>query len=306
MTILFSSYQVGIAEKYRVFDETGALVLETDSGSPAQYTVFGLEPGELRTYRVESIQGDSTASTSITIGLASARYTISHYIGTNGNYSLYQTTSHTGLIASMAKAEALNISGYVFQPSCPDNVLDGRILWDGSLVLHLYYDRLPERAPNFTSPQAYPDYSEDLEPEPEREDSNTLTAVVTCRNLNMRLSAGTELPPIGMLSRGTLIQGELLSNGWFRVQQDNQTVYLSADYLEILQLDSVQTAPMQIYFVTCRNLNVRILPTTNSERIQMVHRGDVLIGHPLQNGWLETNLDGTTCYVSMLYLTKQG
>lgn len=64
------------------------------------------------------------------------------------------------------------------------------------------------------------------EDEPEQSPSNTLRYAVICRTLNVRSGPGTEYSKLGTLSRGTLLDGELLSNGWVKFSYNGQTAYV--------------------------------------------------------------------------------
>ena len=57
----------------------------------------------------------------------------------------------------------------------------------------------------------------------------------------------------------------------------------------------------EIYYVTCRNLNVRAGAGTSYKKVDMIHRGDAVKVLEIKNGWAKV-ADGT--YVCAKYIAK--
>ena len=57
----------------------------------------------------------------------------------------------------------------------------------------------------------------------------------------------------------------------------------------------------EIYYVTCRNLNVRAGGSTSYKKVDMIHRGDAVKVLEIKNGWAK--LDNGT-YVCAKYIAK--
>ena len=156
---------------------------------------------------------------------------------------------------------------------------------------------------NFTEPQYYPDYDEDVDYLPPAEDEEAEEApeetqdlyMVTCRTLNVRLGGGTGYARIGTLSRGTLVSGEL-EDGWLKFAYDGGTAYCSADYLA--RVDGDLTG----LHVTCRTLNVRAGAGTNFEILGTLSRGTEVEILDVLNGWYEIEYLGGEAYVSAAYI----
>lgn len=152
---------------------------------------------------------------------------------------------------------------------------------------------------NFTEPEYYPDYDEDVDylppVEDEEEEEKAPLYMVTCRTLNVRMGPGTSYAKLGTLSRGTLISGEY-ENGWVKFTYNGQTAYSSADYL--MQVDG----DLSGLHVTCRTLNVRAGAGTNFDILGTLSRGTEISVRDVLPGWYEIDFLGGIGYVSSAYI----
>ena len=122
------------------------------------------------------------------------------------------------------------------------------------------------------------------EDEPEQSPSNTLRYAVICRTLNVRSGPGTEYSKLGTLSRGTLLDGELLSNGWVKFSYNGQTAYVSGMYVQ-----SVENGQLS---VQCGTLNVRSGAGTSYSKIGALYRGTYVKPLETQGNWYKIGYDG--------------
>lgn len=122
------------------------------------------------------------------------------------------------------------------------------------------------------------------EDEPEQSPSNTLRYAVICRTLNVRSGPGTEHSKQGTLSRGTLLDGELLSNGWVKFSYNGQTAYVSGMYVQ--SVDNGQLS------VQCGTLNVRSGAGTSYSKIGALYRGTYVKPLETQGNWYKIGYDG--------------
>lgn len=122
------------------------------------------------------------------------------------------------------------------------------------------------------------------EDEPEQSPSNTLRYAVICRTLNVRFGPGTEYSKLGTLSRGTLLDGELLSNGWVKFSYNGQTAYVSGMYVQ--SVDNGQLS------VQCGTLNVRSGAGTSYSKIGALYRGTYVKPLETQGNWYKIGYDG--------------
>ena len=152
---------------------------------------------------------------------------------------------------------------------------------------------------NFTEPEYYPDYDEDVDylppVEDEEEEEEAPLYMVTCRTLNVRMGPGTSYAKLGTLSRGTIISGEY-ENGWVKFTYNGQTAYSSADYL--MQVDG----DLSGLHVTCRTLNVRAGAGTNFDILGTLSRGTEISVRDVLPGWYEIDFLGGIGYVSSAYI----
>lgn len=121
------------------------------------------------------------------------------------------------------------------------------------------------------------------EDEPEQSPSNTLRYAVICRTLNVRSGPGTEYSKLGTLSRGTLLDGELLSNGWVKFSYNGQTAYVSGVYVQ--SVDNGQLS------VQCGTLNVRSGAGTSYSKIGALYRGTYVKPLETQGNWYKIGYD---------------
>lgn len=114
--------------------------------------------------------------------------------------------------------------------------------------------------------------------------SDTLRYAVICRTLNVRSGPGTEYSKLGTLSRGTLLDGELLSNGWVKFSYNGQTAYVSGLYVQ-----SVADGQLS---VQCGTLNVRSGAGTSYSKIGALYRGTYVKPLETQGNWYKIGYDG--------------
>ncbi len=122
------------------------------------------------------------------------------------------------------------------------------------------------------------------EDEPEQSPSSALRYAVICRTLNVRSGPGTEYSKLGTLSRGTLLDGELLSNGWVKFSYNGQTAYVSGMYVQ-----SVENGQLS---VQCGTLNVRSGAGTSYSKIGALYRGTYVKPLETQGNWYKIGYDG--------------
>lgn len=120
--------------------------------------------------------------------------------------------------------------------------------------------------------------------------------MVLCRKLNVRAGVGTDYAKIGSLSRGEIVHGKDMGNGWIEIEYESETAYISAQYAEELDVDCEK-----IVTVLCRKLNVRKGAGTSYGKLGSVSRGDALCVIAEKDGWYEVLHNGKTAWVSAQY-----
>jgi uncharacterized protein YvpB len=122
------------------------------------------------------------------------------------------------------------------------------------------------------------------------------TYTVDATSLNVRSGPGTNYSRIGSLAQGSSVQVmERLANGWYKINYNGKTGYVSAQYIKTNE---------KLYRVNATSLIVRKGPGTNYGRIGSLKNGSVLnVIHKESNGWYKISYNGGTGYVSGDYVT---
>ncbi|UOW67280.1 SH3 domain-containing protein [Paraclostridium bifermentans] len=131
---------------------------------------------------------------------------------------------------------------------------------------------------------------------------------VTASNLNVRQGASTSSKVIGKLSKGSTVDTFEIKNGWAKIKFNNQTAYVSSQYLKNINSssnpgsnnnNSIQSKKME---VTASNLNVRQEASTSSKVIGKLSKGSTVDTFEIKNGWAKIKFNNQTAYVSSQYL----
>lgn len=152
----------------------------------------------------------------------------------------------------------------------------------------------------------------------EEKQYTTVNETVTAKDeTNLRQSASTKSNVVTKLKNGQTVKRiGIGKNGWSKLVYNNQTVYAISSYLttdltkkEIKQEDIVegQTFTPQNDQVTAKDqVNLRSLPTTNSEIVATLKSGDFLQRTASSNkGWSRLQYNGQTVYAISSYLSHE-
>ncbi|MGI5885720.1 MAG: SH3 domain-containing protein, partial [Candidatus Spyradocola sp.] len=290
VTFRFGTYKSGAADHFEILDESGSALLKTQDGTEGSCTVTGLAAGEIRTLRIRAYTAAGRyEEITLKVGLAAAQYTVELYAGG----ALYRTESRTDLIGKTVKEEPIAIDGYVYDAEA--SAAQGAVAADGSLVLKLYYKPISKPSGGADGQKYWPDRTEEGA-------KDSVYKMVVCRRLHVRSAAAATSSALGMLTRGTLVKGRSLGNGWFAFEYDGRTAYLCEQYLQALP--GYSAAEKQTYTVACRLLNVRTGPSTQCEKAGALRRGETLTGCDLGNGWVLFRSGDDVRYVSRRYLAE--
>ena len=141
--------------------------------------------------------------------------------------------------------------------------------------------------------------------------STTKQIGTTTANLNMRSSASTKGKILTTLPKGTKV--DVLnkeSNGWYKIQYNGKTGYVSGSYLNVTTQTTNQSSSntssqntTMTGTVNTTVLNVRSGAGTNYSKIGSLKKGaKVPIVELLSNGWAKIIYNGNNAYVSSTYL----
>lgn len=127
----------------------------------------------------------------------------------------------------------------------------------------------------------------------------------TTDNLNVRTGQGTSFNILGVLSRGTKVEGVDLGE-WFRIEYNGQTAYVHTDYLRGSSQEAQEVADNTQADVryTTAHLNVRKGPSIRYGILGVLAPGTKVEGR-FDGHWFRISYAGETAYVSGSYLTDE-
>ncbi|MBY0597968.1 enterotoxin EntFM [Bacillus bingmayongensis] len=139
------------------------------------------------------------------------------------------------------------------------------------------------------------------------ETNSELKYTVTADVLNVRSGAGTGHNIISKVTEGQVLQVTGQENGWFKVNVNGQTGYVSGDFVTTggKQGTAVQQGT-GTYTVNVSSLNVRTGPSASHTVVGTVNKGQTVQVVGEVQDWFKINRDGGTGYVSKDFVTKGG
>ncbi len=124
----------------------------------------------------------------------------------------------------------------------------------------------------------------------------------TTASVNFRKGPGTSYDSIKMLSKGTKLTVLALENGWYKVDVNGTTGYISKAYVTLDDSASPTTGGSTDTVTgtgtTTGSVNFRKGPGTSYASIKMLSKGTKLTIYSLESGWYKVDVNGTTGYVS--------
>lgn len=139
------------------------------------------------------------------------------------------------------------------------------------------------------------------------ETTSELKYTVTADVLNVRSGAGTGHNVISKVKQGQVLQVIGQENGWFKVNVNGQTGYVSGDF--VTTGDQKGTTVQQgtgTYTVNVSSLNVRTGPSASHTVLGSVNKGKTVQVVGEVQDWFKINFNGGTGYVSKDFVTKGG
>ena len=124
--------------------------------------------------------------------------------------------------------------------------------------------------------------------------------------LRVRSGPGTNFEQIGSINSGTSHTVQSESNGWYAIDFNGDTGYVSGDFVTVSQ----GTAPAQsvpsnvtLQFMVDYALRLRAAPTTDSETLARIPYTAIIeaIGRTADNNWLLVRYAGQTGWVAAQY-----
>ena len=125
-------------------------------------------------------------------------------------------------------------------------------------------------------------------------------ALVATTELNVRPEPNQDKDPLGTVDVGTELSYSASGsgNGWYQVEYNGRTGYVSADY--IVDLAGVSPGTISVISATTE-LNVRSGPGTDYKVLTTLNTGDKMVALGLSDGWYTIRYSTGTAYVSASY-----
>lgn len=136
--------------------------------------------------------------------------------------------------------------------------------------------------------------------------ANKGTYKVTADVLRVRSDASTSSSIVGLLSNGDEVTAESENNGWCKITYNNQTAYVSKDFLTPSSTDNSSSNSVQstsTLYVNADRLNFRTGPGTNYSIIDVLSNGDKIEVTGQSGNWYKVHYNGSDGYVSKDYVS---
>jgi N-acetylmuramoyl-L-alanine amidase len=125
-------------------------------------------------------------------------------------------------------------------------------------------------------------------------------AVIEVDILNVRKDPTTKSNIVGRLKKGMTVSVIDVSDGWYKVQFDNQTGWIASNYVKTTSQNSLGTQT-----VTANILNIRQSPSTSASIVGKLKEGDTVSVFVEQKGWKKIkDGNGLEGWVASEFLSK--
>lgn len=141
---------------------------------------------------------------------------------------------------------------------------------------------------------------------------------VTSGNVNFRKGPGTSHASMGTLKKGVNLILIALENGWYKVKVGGDEGYISSKYVTVTEeipenappktdggaVETPELTVPQILGIgeTTGSVNFREGPSTSSDKIGKIKKGQPITLYSLADGWYEVEYNGTRGYLYAKYV----
>ncbi|WP_459501237.1 enterotoxin EntFM [Bacillus sp. C1] len=137
--------------------------------------------------------------------------------------------------------------------------------------------------------------------------TSELKYTVTADVLNVRTGAGTGNDIVSKVTEGQVLQVVGEENGWFKVNVNGTTGYVSSDFVTTgAKTGTTVQQGKGDYTVNVSSLNVRTGPSASHTVLGTVSKGQTVQVVGEVQDWFKINHNGETGYVSKDFVTKGG
>lgn len=144
------------------------------------------------------------------------------------------------------------------------------------------------------------------------------TGVVTATSLRMRSEPSVNASIILMIENGEEVSVQEKLDGWYKIVYNEQTGYVSDDYVEFTAAPEEENAPEEqgepalpeeqsvVATVNGNSVNFRSEPSTDAEVIAKLDKGAELELLSTEEGWCKVVYNGQAGYISADYVAVNG
>ena len=125
--------------------------------------------------------------------------------------------------------------------------------------------------------------------------------------LNVRKGPSTTYSSLGKLTDGTLVKLESESNGWYKINYNNQTAYISSSNGKYVTINNNYTSKNKILYTGIISvsdaLNVRKGPGSSYTKLGKLNNGTIVyLLSEKDNGWYKITYNNQVAYISASYV----
>jgi len=159
-----------------------------------------------------------------------------------------------------------------------------------------------EESTEVTNPE---ENSEETSEESETTESAETSFARTTTSVNVRKSDSENADKLGQISGGVKLEIlEKKANGWCRISYEGKDAYVKTEYLSIIE--DPTKIPVIGTLIAKDTVNVRMAPTTDSDRIGTTYTGEKLdLFEEVEDGWAKVKYNDSVGYVKEEYFDKE-
>ncbi len=142
------------------------------------------------------------------------------------------------------------------------------------------------------------------------------TGVVDASSLRLRSEPSLDSSTLAYLERGAVVAVHEQLDGWYKIEYNGMTGYVSAEYLQytpaavseepVIDSGNEDAAAKTVGTINASDVNFRAQPDTSSDIIGKFEQGTEVEIVSVADGWCEVVYEGMTGYVSADYVEVDG
>lgn len=147
--------------------------------------------------------------------------------------------------------------------------------------------------------QAAPNQTQEATAQAVQNETQTAKYTVNADALRVRTGPSTSYGVLGLVGNGQSLQVTGEVDGWYKVNYNGQTAYVSKDFVT-----ATAAQPSGEYTVNVSSLRVRTGPSTSHGVLGSLSKGQAVQVTGEVQDWYKISYDGQTAYISKDYVSK--